>query len=98
MAPVAAASRIYRAPARQPILALSLLNYCASIRARLRVIVASPRQRTRDTSSNRLHPVLNRTNVGGQIGRDADIAEVQRMTKFRYTGGATSIIYFSFIR
>jgi hypothetical protein len=32
----------------------------------LRVIVASPRSRPRDTSGNRLHPVLNRTNVAGE--------------------------------
>jgi hypothetical protein len=32
----------------------------------LRVIVASTQPRPRNTSGNRLHPVLSRTNVGGE--------------------------------
>jgi len=62
MAPVAAPSQINPAPARPPILTPSLLNNTSL----LRVIVASPRSRPRDTSGNRLHPVLKRTNVGGE--------------------------------
>jgi hypothetical protein len=66
MAPVAAPSRInlaHRAAADISTFPLKVLRVNTS---RLSVIVASPRPRPRDTSGNRLHPGLSRTNVGGE--------------------------------